>query len=156
MLCHPFVSMTGSTCMLLSFLSRVCARVCARGYHGCWTIKMKKLLLFHLDNAEISYTCCKPWHFTINQCKNDLLDAPRVCLNMHTRVWHESSITRGKWTFVYCCVCSSVVNVSRSSEHLFYTSCLGFHLCLGQRQRWQGPWQLQLWRLHQLHLDPVR
>ena len=30
-----------------------------------------KTLLFHDNTADISFTCCKHWHFTINPCKTD-------------------------------------------------------------------------------------
>ena len=79
------VLMVGSTCMLLSCISWACVRVCVLMY----IVWLFKKLLFHLDNAEISFTRYKHWHFTINHCKTDSLESPVVSLNMQTPMWHS-------------------------------------------------------------------
>ena len=54
----------------------------------------EKILFFHLDIAEITFTCSKHWHITINHCKTDQLKAPHVCRNMQTYAWHKSTWKR--------------------------------------------------------------
>ena len=70
------------------------------------------ILLSLLINCQWKSTHSFPWPGPCLCCFR------LVCFNMHTRVWHESSITRGKGTFLYLtrvCLKSLTYRVLNSS-----------------------------------------
>ena len=107
------VSMARFTCMLLSYISRVCARVCL-GFQEY--LKWKKLLLIHLNIAEISFTRCKHWHFTINHFKTDQL----VLTPKHVHMG-ETQKQFHMWKRNFCVFKTSVTDLSAV---LFIFCCL--------------------------------
>ena len=91
--------------MLLSYLTRVCARVCL----DCRTFWNELKKICNIDAAERSFPHCKHWHFTIKHCKAYQSQAPHTCLNIKNE--DTKALSRLHHTGIFMClkgVCQSL------------------------------------------------
>ena len=96
------LSSSDQQCTLVSMVagSRACCSRISRVYGnvlGPFEIQKKNTSLSQRWNVFYSLQTLALYHIPLQY----QLEAPHVCLNMHTRMWRETSIARGKGTFVY-------------------------------------------------------